>query len=255
MSKNFAVFSGTSEGRQLADWAEDKAIEKDFIFFVATEYGGEMMKEHVNIDVRQGRLTPDEMHDILKSENVKFVIDATHPYATKVTENIKAACKNEFKYLRLYRERIESDVEGLIFAESIEDAVKILNNSTEKILLTTGSKEISKFSNVVDKENRLIARVLPTEESINLCLDAGIEKRNIIAMQGPFIKEMNVATMKQYGLTTLVTKDTGTVGGFQDKAALSELGYRVIIIKRPTDESGYSMSEIKEIILENYEAH
>ncbi len=255
MSKKFAVFSGTSEGRQLADWAEDKAIEKDFIFFVATEYGGEMMKEHVNIDVRQGRLTPDEMHDILKSENVKFVIDATHPYATKVTENIKAACKNEFKYLRLYRERIESDVEGLIFAESIEDAVKILNNSTEKILLTTGSKEISKFSNVVDKENRLIARVLPTEESINLCLDAGIEKRNIIAMQGPFIKEMNVATMKQYGLTTLVTKDTGTVGGFQDKAALSELGYRVIIIKRPTDESGYSMSEIKEIILENYEAH
>lgn len=255
MSKKFAVFSGTSEGRQLADWAEDKAIEKDFIFFVATEYGGEMMKEHVNIDVRQGRLTPDEMHDILKSENVKFVIDATHPYATKVTENIKAACKNEFKYLRLYRERIESDVEGLIFAESIEDAVKILNNSTEKILLTTGSKEISKFSNVVDKENRLIARVLPTEESINLCLDAGIEKRNIIAMQGPFIKEMNVATMKQYGLTTLVTKDTGTVGGFQDKAALSELGYRVIIIKRPTDESGYSMYEIKEIILENYEAH
>lgn len=255
MSKNFAVFSGTSEGRQLADWAEDKAIEKDFIFFVATEYGGEMMKEHVNIDVRQGRLTPDEMHDILKSENVKFVIDATHPYATKVTENIKAACKNEFKYLRLYRERIESDVEGLIFAESIEDAVKILNNSTEKILLTTGSKEIAKFSNVVDKENRLITRVLPTEESINLCLDAGIEKRNIIAMQGPFIKEMNVATMKQYGLTTLVTKDTGTVGGFQDKAALSELGYRVIIIKRPTDESGYSMSEIKEIILENYEAH
>lgn len=255
MSKNFAVFSGTSEGRQLADWAEDKAIEKDFIFFVATEYGGEMMKEHVNIDVRQGRLTPDEMHDILKSENVKFVIDATHPYATKVTENIKAACKNEFKYLRLYRERIESDVEGLIFAESIEDAVKILNNSTEKILLTTGSKEIAKFSNVVDKENRLIARVLPTEESINLCLDAGIEKRNIIAMQGPCIKEMNVATMKQYGLTTLVTKDTGTVGGFQDKAALSELGYRVIIIKRPTDESGYSMSEIKEIILENYEVH
>ena len=255
MSKKFAVFSGTSEGRQLADWAEDKAIEKDFIPLVATEYGGEMMKEHVNIDVRQGRLTPDEMHDILKSENVKFVIDATHPYATKVTENIKAASKNEFKYLRLYRERIESDVEGLIFAESIEDAVKILNNSTEKILLTTGSKEIAKFSNVVDKENRLIARVLPTEESINLCLDAGIEKRNIIAMQGPFIKEMNVATMKQYGLTTLVTKDTGTVGGFQDKAALSELGYRVIIIKRPTDESGYSMSEIKEIILENYEVH
>ena len=255
MSKKFAVFSGTSEGRQLADWAEDKGIEKDFIFFVATEYGGEMMKEHVNIDVRQGRLTPDEMNHILGSEHIECVIDATHPYATKVTENIKAACNNDFKYLRLYRERVESDVEGLIFADSIEDAVKILNNSTEKILLTTGSKEIAKFRDVVDKENRLISRVLPTVESINLCLDAGIEKRNIIAMQGPFIKEMNIATMKQYGLKTLVTKDTGTVGGFQDKAALSELGYRVIIIKRPTDESGYSMTDIKEIILKNYETH
>lgn len=255
MSKKFAVFSGTSEGRQLADWAEEKGIEKDFIFFVATEYGGEMMKEHVNIDVRQGRLTPDEMNHILKSERIEFVIDATHPYATKVTENIRTACANEFQYLRLYRERIESNVDGLIFADSIEDAVEILNNSTGKILLTTGSKEIAKFGDVACKENRLIARVLPTVESINLCLDAGIEKRNIIAMQGPFTKEMNVATMRQYGLKILVTKDTGTVGGFQDKAALSELGYKVIIIKRPTDESGYSMAEIKEFILKSYEAH
>ena len=255
MSKRFAVFSGTSEGRQLADWAEKKGIEKDFIFFVATEYGGEMMKEHVNIDVRQGRLTTDEMNDILKSENIEFVVDATHPYATKVTDNIKTACNNEFKYLRLYRERIESNVKDLIFSDSIEDAVEFLNNSTEKILLTTGSKEISKFRDVIDKENRLIARVLPTVESINLCLDAGIEKRNIIAMQGPFTKEMNIATMRQYGLKTLVTKDTGTVGGFQDKATLSELGYRVIIIKRPTDETGYSITEIEEIILKNYETH
>lgn len=255
MSKRFAVFSGTSEGRQLADWAEENGLEKDFIFFVATEYGGEMMKEHVNIDVRQGRLKPDEMNDILGSENIEFVIDATHPYATKVTENIKTACNNEFKYLRLYRERIESNIDGLIFTDSIEDAVDILNTSTEKILLTTGSKEIAKFRDVIDKENRLIARVLPTVESINLCLDAGIEKRNIIAMQGPFTKDMNVATMRQYGLKTLVTKDTGTVGGFQDKAALSELGYRVIIIKRPTNETGYSMAEIKEIILKAYETH
>ena len=255
MSKRFAVFSGTSEGRQLANWAEKKGIEKDFIFFVATEYGGEMMKEHVNIDVRQGRLTPDEMNHILVSEHIECVIDATHPYDTKVTENIKAACNNEFKYLRLYRERIESNVEGLIFANSIEDAIEMLNNSTEKVLLTTGSKEIAKFRDVIDKENRLIARVLPTVESINLCLYAGIEKRNIIAMQGPFTKEMNIATMRQYGLKTLVTKDTGTVGGFQDKAALSELGYRVIIIKRPTDETGYSMAEIKEIILKTYETH
>lgn len=255
MSKRFAVFSGTSEGRQIADWAEKKGIEKDFIFFVATEYGGEMMKEHVNIDVRQGRLTSDEMNDILGSEDIEYVIDATHPYATKVTDNIKTACNNEFKYLRLYRERIESNMDGLIFADNIEDAVNILNLSTEKILLTTGSKEIARFRDVIDKENRLIARVLPTVESINLCLDAGIEKRNIIAMQGPFTKDMNVATMKQYNLKTLVTKDTGTVGGFQDKAALSELGYRVIIIKRPTDETGYSMAEIKEIIFKTYETH
>lgn len=255
MSKRFAVFSGTSEGRQLANWAEKKGIEKDFIFFVATEYGGEMMKEHINIDVRQGRLTSDEMNDILGSEDIEYVIDATHPYATKVTDNIKTACNNEFKYLRLYRERIESNVGGLIFADSIEEAVEILNNSTEKILLTTGSKEIAKFRDVIDKENRLIARVLPTVESINLCLDADIEKRNIIAMQGPFTKEMNIATMRQYGLKTLVTKDTGTVGGFQDKVALSELGYKVIIIKRPTDETGYSMTEIEEIILKNYETH
>lgn len=254
MSKKIAVFSGTGEGRQLARWVIDRGIHKDFVFFVATEYGGEMMKDMEDIQVHEGRLTPEEMGILLRDEDFSVVIDATHPYATKVTENIKKACGEDIPYFRVFRETTDSQIYGLQFVENIEAAAELLNLIDDKVLLTTGSKEIGKFSKVKDKESRLIARVLPTIESLNLCFEAGIEKKNIVAMQGPFTKEMNIATMNQYGCKVLVTKDTGTMGGFHDKAILVELGYRVIIIKRPTEEEGLNLEQVREIILNEYKA-
>ncbi|XVG95128.1 precorrin-6A reductase [Eubacteriales bacterium KG127] len=254
MCKKIGIFSGTGEGRQLAKWATDKGIEDNLIFFVATEYGGEMMKDFDHLDVREGRLTPEEMSVLFAEENIKLVVDATHPYATKVTENIKAACGEDTPYLRLYRKSNVREIPGLVFVPSMEAAALMLDEFSEKVLLTTGSKEIGKYAQVKDKKTRLMARVLPTIESLNLCFDAGIEKKNIIAMQGPFTKEMNIATMNQYGCKILVTKDTGTMGGFQDKAALAELGYKIIIVKRPTEEIGFSVEEIKEKILNDIEA-
>ncbi len=254
MSKKIAVFSGTGEGRQLASWVKENGIERDFVFFVATEYGGEMMKDLKDIHVHEGRLTPEEMSVLFREEGFDLVVDATHPYATKVTENIRMACGDDIPYVRFYREPSDSHVPGLQFVENIEVAADLLNSFDDKVLLTTGSKEIGKFSRVKDKDKRLMARVLPTIDSLNLCFDAGIEKKNIIAMQGPFTKEMNIATMNQYGCRVLVTKDTGTMGGFQDKASLAELGYEVIIIKRPTEETGLSLEQVKERILHEYKA-
>lgn len=252
MSKKIAVFSGTGEGRQLAEWVTERNMESDFTFFVATEYGGEMMKDLKDIHVHEGRLTPEDMDVLFRAEGFSLVVDATHPYATKVTENIRKSCEGIIPYVRLFREPDDSHIDDLQVVEDITAAAELLNCFDDKVLLTTGSKEINKFSSVKDKKRRLIARVLPTIESLNLCFNAGIENKNIIAMQGPFTKEMNIATMNQYGCSVLVTKDTGTMGGFHDKASLVELGYKVIIIKRPTNETGLTFEQVKERILDVY---
>ena len=87
-------------------------------------------------------------------------------------------------------------------------------------------------------------RVLPGEESIRLCTANGITGRQIIAMQGPFSQELNVALIKQSGIGVLVTKQSGKSGGFEEKiSAAEQTGTDVIVIKRPKQEDGKNLSE------------
>ena len=74
-------------------------------------------------------------------------------------------------------------------------------------------------------------------------------------MQGPFSKELNVALLKQYHIKTLVTKDTGGYGGFREKAeAAREAGCALLVVERPRAETGLTLEECKEKLLEEGEA-
>ena len=58
---------------------------------VATEYGSEVMEPHPLLTVHVGRMNRAEMVDMMGGEVYACVIDATHPHAQKVTEEIRAA--------------------------------------------------------------------------------------------------------------------------------------------------------------------
>ena len=62
-------------------------------------------------------------------------------------------------------------------------------------------------------------------------------------MQGPFTRAMNEATIAQYRIEWLVTKDGGGPGGFEAKAAAAAAaGARLVVIRRPAD-GGVSYGE------------
>ena len=70
---------------------------------------------------------------------------------------------------------------------------------------------------------------------------------HIIAMQGPFSRELNTAMLRQIQGAYLVTKESGKAGGFGEKlAAAREAGAKIVVIRRPEDKSceGYSMEEL-----------
>jgi len=124
----------------------------------------------------------------------------------------------------------------------------MLNNNDEKIFLTTGSKELEPFTHIENYKERIFIRILPMPDSLNKALEYGFRGSNIICMQGPFDKEMNVATLKMTGAKFLVTKDSGDIGGFEAKvsAALS-IGCEVIVIARPVQEEGLTFEEVLDV--------
>jgi len=241
------LFAGTSEGRKLAEkiaLAGQKAL-----VCVATEYGTQMMPDLDGVEVHQGRLTESQMESLMESEDFICVVDATHPYATVVSENIKAAAEATLvTYIRLKRNTdSKSDLNkpGVHYFDDNESCAMALEGTRGNILLTTGSKELAVYMKRGSLKDRVIARVLPGIESLKICESLGLSGRDIIAMQGPFSKEMNLAQIRDYKITVLVTKMTGHAGGFFEKAlAVDEAGISLFVIGNPDYTEGMSFEEV-----------
>ncbi len=249
-SNKILLFAGTYEGRMLAEFCAENNVNVDIR--VATDYGKEVI-DHINEEnVFSGRLDENEIIKLLEKNEYDIILDATHPYATVATKNIKnATLVTKSRYVRVRRDTANPLLykDGdIVFCDCVKSAVKYLNEREGKIFLTTGSKELSEFSALNDVKNRLIVRALPFEYSLKNCEEIGVSVKNIMLMQGPFDEELNLALMKKYDAKYLVSKQTGPTGGFDAKIeAAKKLGMKIIIIEKPSDE-GVSLEEAKDII-------
>ncbi|MDR1147858.1 MAG: precorrin-6A/cobalt-precorrin-6A reductase [Spirochaetaceae bacterium] len=264
------IFSGTGDGKKfialLLSRAEIKSINITVHIFCATEYGAEIMKSEIkfvqqassidknndknNVFIHSGRLDEDSMLKKIQELKPDYIIDCTHPYAEIVTKNIKTACeKTGFAYIRLRREKsAPAPAPCIYYVDSMEDAASFLKDKSGNILLCTGSKDLHYFSDAALR-CRVYPRVLPLEESLRLCRDAGITAKNIIAMQGPFSEGLNRALIQQINAAWLVSKETGAEGGFNEKinAAAGE-NCNALVIRAPDGDAGFDAETIINII-------
>ena len=220
------LFGGTTEGRVLT--RRLSGLGHDVTVSVATPVGAEGLE---GASIRVGRLEGQAMTDLIRGH--ALCIDATHPYAQLVRENIRAACQKTGVPLRRVS-RPKSEAAGCVEVETSREAADYLADTEGNILLTTGAKELSAFR-ALDSA-RLYARVLPTHESLAACEAIGLPHRNILALWGPFSKELNAALLRQYDIRWLVTKDGGSAGGFPEKIqAARQTETKVLVIRRPAD--------------------
>lgn len=266
------LFGGTTEGRKIAEaiaevnraWAahgdapsceagEPLRLPICAEVYVATAYGASLLPAGPGITVHVGRLDAAEMRALFEAARQTsgplLVVDATHPYAAVVSENILSACAAAgVRCIRVEREstgagEAELAPEGaaLHWVDSIEEAAAWLaakSSHRPNILITTGSKELAPYTRIPDFAARCYVRALPTVEALEKCQALGFRRDHLILMQGPFSEEMNVAQLRYADAGYLVTKASGETGGFPEKceAALA-LGVEVVCIGRPKEVS------------------
>lgn len=265
------IFGGTTEGRQLAEYLvqlnrKREKTEAVIHVCVASEYGAQVLPEAEEIKVHVGRLEQADMQEFLRAVQAGICVDATHPYAVIVTQNIYRACKEvDVPYIRVRREVGDTVEAGMltcemgyaesrnlgdvstgrlrqvypdnIYVEDIQAAVDYLKGVTGNILITTGSKELKAFTQIPGYETRCFARVLPTTSVVEACTELGFTGKHLICMQGPFDLAMNLATIQYADAKYLVTKASGKNGGYDEKceAALAA-GIHLVIIGRPEEQ-------------------
>ena len=259
------LFGGTTEGRELALWLRDAGIPA--LSHVATDYGEALLREEA-LPAACGRLDAAEMENLLRTGDFFAALDATHPFATEVSKNIRAAAAAAgVRYYRILRgegsasEAEEAEERGArlrargcfhLFA-SQQEAADWLAKTEGAVFLATGSKELKAYAAL--PRERLTVRILPGEEALRKAAEAGIRPDHIVAMQGRSSVSLNQALLQQYGAKFLVTKQSGKPGGYLEKLrAAEELGICFVAIRRPTERDGYALSEIKALLRARYAA-
>lgn len=239
------IFGGTTEGRLLAEFCAAKGIRA--AVSVTTDYAAELLPQSDFIRKLVGILDSMQMSLLLKTEDFSIVIDATHPFAQKVSANLRTACDEVgTRYIRLVRdEKIEPH--GILF-NSIPEIVEYLNHDGKKALITTGGNSLAEYTKVRDFQSRLTVRILPADGAAKRCADLGFHAENVILEKGPFTVQQNVEHLKKSGAEILVTKESGEAGGFPEKSEAASLcGAELLTLRRPP-ETGRSLEQVKELL-------
>ncbi|EST54838.1 precorrin-6x reductase [Brevibacillus panacihumi W25] len=244
------VLAGTSDARELAVRIKETGYE--LLSTVVTDSAAKSMEE-AGLPVQVGRLTAQDLISLIAEKGIRCVVDATHPFAEEASKNAMAAAQEAgVPYIRYERESLSAPgSEKLIVVEDYVQAAELAAEKKGVIMLTTGSKTLKIFTDRLLglPDTTLVARMLPRLDNMQKCEELGLAQKNIVAMQGPFSKELNKALYDHYKVTLMITKESGKVGAFDEKVeAALEMGIETIVIGRPKIEYGEKFSDYDSVL-------
>ena len=215
------VIGGITEAKELC-----KRLSKreHVLLSVATEYGAELAANG-GFEIITGRKDTAEFQKLLDSRNIRLVIDCSHPFAENVSQQIRKAAQQADIPLLCYRRTMpEYAYQRIVKLYNFTDAIGKTKNlcRTGKVFLAIGSNHIPEFTEEI-LPNQLVARVLDRKASVDICLNSGIPKEQILAKRGPFSVQDNLSDFQRFSIDVVVTKESGAAGGTPEKVKAAEL--------------------------------
>jgi precorrin-6A/cobalt-precorrin-6A reductase len=243
--KRILLLSGTSEGPLLARALLAAGFE------VRATVTREEARENLfgsllrDVLVEARGFTQESLTDFLAQQEADLVLDATHPFAVRITRLAHEVClRLGVPYIRYERPDWEPP-EGTRLVDSFTEAAELLPSLASRVLLTIGAKQLKHFAPLQGKLH-LVARILPSVLSIQQALAAGFTQDRLLCLRPPFSREFNRAILREYGIELLVTKASGREGGVEEKVlAAFDLGREVVMIRRPEQADGTGVCSVE----------
>ena len=224
------VIGGTKDSRDFLE--KFLKYESNIIVSTATEYGVKLI-ENLPVKTSSEKMDKETMLKFVENNKITKVIDTSHPYAFEVSKNaMEVAKEKNIQYFRFEREKVDILPRKYKNFEEIEDLIKYIENLEGNILVTLGSNNVPLFKNLKNLPN-IYFRILSRWDMVKRCEDNNILPKNIIAMQGPFTENMNIAMIEQFNIKYLITKKAGDTGGEREKVrACDKLDVEIIYLNK-----------------------
>lgn len=240
---NVFLMGGTKESIEII-----KFIKNNFNSYIltttTTEYGSKLAIDGGSDATIAKPLPKDEIINILNGKtNFDIFIDATHPFASHVTNTaieVSKICK--IPYIRF--ERPTSNFENIddsrvIQVNSFDDAGKLIAEkyNQSNVLHFAGANTMETILKYVSPEY-FYPRILEVKSSLEKCEELGIKKDHIIPMKGTSTIEENEKLIEKTDASIIITKESGDIGGVIPKIkAANSKNIDVLLITRPVIKS------------------
>ncbi|GAA3458382.1 cobalt-precorrin-6A reductase [Saccharothrix longispora] len=153
----------------------------------------------------------------LRAERVDAVVDATHPFADRITANAVAATRETGTPFLVLRRPGWPPRPGWEYVDSVAEAARRVAGRTP--FITTGRQELAHFT-------RGVARTVDPP-------DPPVPGVTVLLDRGPYAVEGELALMREHGVDVLVTKDSGGPMTAAKLEAARHLGLPVVVVRRP----------------------
>jgi precorrin-6A/cobalt-precorrin-6A reductase len=211
------------------------------IISVTTQSARSLYPDAACLQVLVGRFTCCEIEAVVQQQRIIGVLDASHPYAVEISQNAIAVCQKlgipYLRYERPLRQGAGSREQGVgkIF-DSFESLLSGNYLQGKRVLLTVGYRPLHLFQSWQDKAT-LFARILPSAIALEAAFKAGFTNDRLICLRPPISAELEAALWRQWNISVVVTKASGTPGGEDVKRTVTaQLGIDLIAIARPIVE-------------------
>lgn len=180
----------------------------------------------------------------LEAERVALLIDATHPYAARISHNAaEAAARAGVAILALRRppwQRVGGDRWQEV--TSIDEAVAALESAPRRVFLALGRQEVGPFE-AAPQHHYLIRSVDPIEPPL------AVPHAEYLLGRGPFTEADERVLLERHFIDAIVAKNSGGTATYGKIAAAREIGIGVILVRRPELPDVLAVATVDEAVV------
>ncbi len=230
------ILGGTAEAAALA-----RALAEDARVSVTTSLAGRTRAPaELPGAVRRGGFGGAvALADYLKSHGIDLLIDATHPFAARISRNAAQACAAAGVPRLVLARAPWTAREGdrWVPVPDAEAAAAELPERGRRVFLTIGRQELAAFTGL-DAVWFLVRLVEPPEDPIPL------EDYHLVLGRGPFALAQETALLRAQGIEVVVSKNSGGPGTYAKIEAARALGLPVVMVERPALPEGEAVETV-----------
>ena len=234
------ILGGTSEARGLAERLAGRA-GLDITLSLA---GRTMSPAALPVPVRSGGFGGVAgLADYLRQERIDILIDATHPYASKISANAVAAAREARVPFVALRRPPWSKMPGDHWTEvdDVRAAVAALGGVPRRVFVALGRNELVPFV-AAPQHHYLFRSVDPVEPPLPL------PQVKYVTGRGPFSEADDRVLLTLHRLDAVVAKNSGGSATYGKIAAARALGIEVVMLRRPPMPDAPTVSTVDEAV-------